>query len=148
MRETLAMAVCGGLLLAALKFIEYQHFVRSWSTELFGAAIAVIFTLIGLWAGRKILRPREIEVFIEREPLPAGLPFEPDRSKVETLGITKRELEILGLIAEGLSNREIGERLFVSEHTVKSHSSRLFEKLQASRRTQAVQRAKELGILA
>lgn len=147
MRESLAIAVCGGLLLAALKFLEYQHFVRSWSTELFGGTIAVIFTLVGLWTGRKILRPREIEVFIEAQPLPAGPSFEADRSKIESLGITKRELEILSLIAEGLSNREIGERLFVSEHTVKSHSSRLFEKLEASRRTQAVQRAKQLRIL-
>ena len=65
----------------------------------------------------------------------------------EALGITPRELETLGLIAQGLSNREIAEKLFVSENTVKTHSSRVFDKLGAKRRTQAVQLGKELGLL-
>jgi ATP/maltotriose-dependent transcriptional regulator MalT len=71
-----------------------------------------------------------------------------DKAKLEKLGITPREHQILTLIAAGLSNREIAERLFVSENTVKTHSSRLFEKLNARRRTQAVQIAKEAGIIA
>ena len=80
-------------------------------------------------------------------PVPSGEPFRPDDSKREALGITPRELEILELIAQGLSNREIAEKLFVSENTVKTHSSRVFDKLGAKRRTQAVQLGKELRLI-
>jgi ATP/maltotriose-dependent transcriptional regulator MalT len=77
----------------------------------------------------------------------AGQPFSLNQQKLVQLGITKRELEILQLIATGLSNREIAEKLFVSENTVKTHSSRLFDKLSAKRRTQAVQLGKEMGLI-
>jgi NarL family two-component system response regulator LiaR len=79
--------------------------------------------------------------------IPAGAPFALNEARLQELAITKRELEILGLIAQGFSNREIAEKLFVSENTVKTHSSRLFDKLSAKRRTQAVQRGKELGLI-
>ena len=79
--------------------------------------------------------------------MPTGGPFVLNESKLTELGVTPRELEILGLIAQGLSNREIAEKLFVSENTVKTHSSRLFDKLSAKRRTQAVQIGKEFGLL-
>ena len=80
-------------------------------------------------------------------PVAAAPPFVVDSARREQLGVTARELEILGLIAAGLSNREIAEKLFVSENTVKTHSSRLFDKLDARRRTQVVRRAKEVGLL-
>jgi ATP/maltotriose-dependent transcriptional regulator MalT len=70
-----------------------------------------------------------------------------DEKKRQRLSITPREMEILALITEGLSNREIAGKLYVSENTVKTHSSRVFEKLGARRRTQAVQRGKEFGLL-
>jgi ATP/maltotriose-dependent transcriptional regulator MalT len=73
--------------------------------------------------------------------------FVRDETKLQSLGITPRELEILQLIAEGLSNKEIAERVFVSENTVKTHSSRVFDKLGARRRTQAVQLGKELKLI-
>jgi ATP/maltotriose-dependent transcriptional regulator MalT len=76
-----------------------------------------------------------------------GGPFVLNTEKLRELGITPREHEILGLIAEGLSNREIGEKLFVSENTVKTHSGRLFEKLAVGRRVQAVQEARKLGLI-
>jgi ATP/maltotriose-dependent transcriptional regulator MalT len=79
--------------------------------------------------------------------LTPGQPFLPDEKRREDLRITPRELEILNLIAKGMSNREIAGRLFVSENTVKTHSSRVFEKLGAKRRTQAVQLGKEFGLL-
>jgi ATP/maltotriose-dependent transcriptional regulator MalT len=79
--------------------------------------------------------------------LPAQLSFTLNEARLRELGITRRELEILELIAGGLSNREIAEKLFVSENTVKTHSSRLFDKLSAKRRTQAVQLGKELGLI-
>jgi ATP/maltotriose-dependent transcriptional regulator MalT len=80
-------------------------------------------------------------------PVPAGQPFAVNSQKLEELEITPRELEILELIAKGLSNREIAEKLFVSENTVKTHSSRVFDKLGAKRRTQAVQLGKEFGLI-
>jgi ATP/maltotriose-dependent transcriptional regulator MalT len=92
--------------------------------------------------------PVEVRVPVPVEvPAPAG-PFEPDASKIVALGITPRELEVLQLIAEGLSTREMAERLFVSENTVKTHTSRVLDKLGASRRTQAVQLAKQMRLLA
>ena len=84
---------------------------------------------------------------VKEIPVPTGDPFIPDETKREELSITRREMEILGLIAQGMSNREIAEKLFVSENTVKTHSSRVFDKLGAKRRTQAVQFGKEFGLL-
>jgi ATP/maltotriose-dependent transcriptional regulator MalT len=74
-------------------------------------------------------------------------PFTVDPARLEQLGITRREHEILQLVASGLSTREIAERLFVSENTVKTHAARLFDKLSAKRRTQAVQHAKQAGLI-
>ena len=79
--------------------------------------------------------------------VPAPASFVRDEQKLEALGITPRELEILELIAQGLSNKEIAARVFVSENTVKTHSSRVFDKLGARRRTQAVQLGKELRLI-
>jgi ATP/maltotriose-dependent transcriptional regulator MalT len=87
---------------------------------------------------------REVFVPVEADTL---IPFAPNKAQQQTLGITARELEILTLVARGLSNREIATQLFVSENTVKTHCARAFDKLGAARRTQAVQRGKELGIL-
>ena len=86
-------------------------------------------------------------IVVREVPVRAEGPFIPDERKREDLHITRRELEILELIAQGLSNREIAEKLFVSESTVKTHSSRVFDKLGARRRTQAVQLGKEFGLL-
>ena len=145
-KRTILFAAGGGLLIALLKYLEYQHFIRAYSTEVFGGLVAVIFTILGVWLGLRLVRPKEIVV--ERVvTIDNSTPFEMNDEKLRELGITPREHEILTLIAEGLSNREIAERLFVSEHTVKSHSSRLFEKLDVSRRTQAVQRAKEFRLI-
>lgn len=143
-------ALAGGVLIAALKFIEYQHFVRAYPTELYGGIIALIFTLLGIHLGLRLTKPKEVVVHtveIREVPVPASGPFAVNEEKLRELGLTPREHEILGLIAEGLSNREIGERLFVSENTVKTHSSRVFDKLGVNRRVQAVQRGKELGLI-
>lgn len=136
----------GGVLIALLKYIEYQHFVRAYPAEIYGGALALIFTALGLWFGFRSAKAREVVVIREIRVQREG-PFVLDAAKLDELGITPREHEILGLIAEGLSNREIGEKLFVSENTVKTHSSRLFQKLGVGRRTQAVQKGKELGLI-
>jgi ATP/maltotriose-dependent transcriptional regulator MalT len=99
---------------------------------------------VGIYFGLRWTRPKEVVVVRE---VRVGGPFVLDAERVKEVGLTPREHEILGLIAEGLSSREIGERLFVSENTVKTHSSRLFEKLGVNRRVQAVQRGKELGLI-
>jgi len=148
----LTYGLCGGLLIAALKVIEYRFVVVEHSIEIYGGLTALVFAGVGIWLGLKLTRKEQViverELIVEREVLvPAGTPFALNEKRLHELAITKRELEILGLIAHGLSNREIAERLFVSENTVKTHSSRLFDKLSARRRTQAVQRGKELGLI-
>lgn len=146
MKRTILYGLAGGVLIALLKVIEYKHFVQAYPTEIYGGLIALIFTAVGVYFGLKWTRPKEVVVVREVRVRDDG-PFVLNLGQLKELGITQREHEILGLIAEGLSNREIGERLFVSENTVKSHSSRLFEKMDVNRRTQAVQRGKELGLI-
>jgi NarL family two-component system response regulator LiaR len=159
-RHVLIFGLVGGLLIAALQYTQYRLVVIEHSVEMYSALVAVLFSAFGIWLGLRITRPRETirETIVVREVLvhaeaPAAAPvpsqelFAPNKARQETLGITARELEILNLIARGLSNREIAAQLFVSENTVKTHCSRAFDKLGAARRTQAVQRGKELGLL-
>ena len=148
----LIYGLCGGLLIAALKYIEYRFIVVEHSIEIYGGLTALLFAGLGIWFGLKLTRKEQIiverQLIVEREVrVTAGTPFALDEGQLQKLAITRRELEILELIAHGLSNREIAEKLFVSENTVKTHSSRLFDKLSAKRRTQAVQKGKELGLI-
>jgi DNA-binding CsgD family transcriptional regulator len=145
-RRVIFYGLIGGVLLALLKLIEYKHFVHAYPSEIYGGLVAVIFSALGVYLGLRWARSREV-VVIREVLVPQGGPFVLDGGKLKELGITPREHEILGLIAEGLSNREIGERLFVSENTVKTHSSRLFEKLGVNRRVQAVLKGRELGLI-
>jgi len=136
----------GGVLIALLKFIEYKHFVLEYPSEIYGGLIAVGFTTLGIYFGLRWTRAREV-VVIREVPVRMDGPFVLDAGKLKEIGLTAREHEILALIAQGLSNREIGEKLFISENTIKTHSSRLFEKMQVNRRVQAVQKGKELGLI-
>jgi two-component system, NarL family, response regulator LiaR len=139
----------GGLLIALLKVIEYRFLVVEYSVEIYGGLIAALFAGLGVWLGLRITRPTSTPQTVGAlAPMPATSPFVRDAGQVQALGVTRRELEILELIAQGLSNREIAEKLFVSENTVKTHSSRVFDKLGAKRRTQAVQLGKERGLIA
>jgi two-component system, NarL family, response regulator LiaR len=153
-RHVLIFGLVGGILIAILQYTEYRFVVIEHSVELYGALVAILFASFGIWLGLRITRSRETirETVVVREVLvpaeaPALEPFAPNTAQQQTIGITARELEILTLIARGLSNREIATQLFVSENTVKTHCSRAFDKLGAARRTQAVQRGKELGLL-
>lgn len=134
------------MLIALVKYLELKYLVRAYPIEIYGGALALVFTALGLWFGLRSAPEKERVVVREVRVRHDG-PFEVNAAKLAELAITPREHEILGLIAEGLSNREIGERLFVSENTVKTHSSRVFQKLGVSRRTQAVQQGKELGLI-
>ena len=147
-RHVLLFGLVGGVLVSLLKLIEYRFLILEHSFEIYSGLIALTFAGLGIWLGvRLTARRREGIVKRVAVPAPAGEPFVVNERKREELGITPRELEILGLVAQGLSNREIAGRLFVSENTVKTHCSRAFEKLGARRRTQAVQLGKELGLL-
>jgi len=145
-RHILIYGLVGGLLIVLLKLIEYRFLVIEHSIEIYGGLIAVLFAVLGIWLGLKLTRNKETLV-IKEVPIPTDVPFTVNENRVRELGITPRELEILELIAGGLSNREIAEKLFVTENTVKTHSSRLFDKLSARRRTQAVQLGKEFGLI-
>ena len=145
-REVLIYGLCGGVLIFLLRLIEYRYLVLEHSIEIYGGLIALLFVSLGIWLGLKLTRTREV-VVVKEIPAIAQKDFRLNEERVRELGITRRELEILELIAGGLSNREIAEKLFVSENTVKTHSSRLFEKLKARRRTQAVQLGKEFGLI-
>lgn len=148
MKRVLLYGAVGGVLIALLRLIEYQHLIRAYPGEVYGGLIAVVFTAVGIYLGLKWTRPREVVLVKEVEVRVRDLgPFVLDGAKLAELGITAREHEVLGLIAQGLSNREIGEKLFVTEGTIKTHSSRLFDKLSVSRRVQAVQKGKELGLI-
>src|ERR1700675_3482083 len=149
-RHVLIFGLVGGLLIATLQYTEYRFVIIEHSVELYGALVAILFATFGIWLGLRITRRRETvvvrEVIVPAEAT-ALEPFAPNAARQQTLGITARELEILTLIARGFSNREIATQLFVSENTVKTHCARAFDKLGAARRTQAVQRGKELGLL-
>ncbi len=149
-KTVLTYGILGGLLIAVLKLVEYRFLVIEHSLEIYGGIVALLFASLGIWLGLKLTRTRETVVVREvpvHVSVPASGPFKRNEARREQLGITRRELEILEAIAAGLSNREIADRLFVSENTVKTHTARLFDKLSARRRTQAVQRAKEAGLI-
>jgi DNA-binding CsgD family transcriptional regulator len=160
-KHVLLYGLLGGLLIALLKAVEYRFLVVEYSVEIYGGLIAAIFAGLGVWLGLRITRPapptvdgpegthtRSLRSLLRDDSTVGATPFVRDPAQVETLGVTPRELEILEQIAQGLSNREIAEKLFVSENTVKTHSSRLFDKLGAKRRTQAVQLGKQRGLIA
>ena len=151
-KTVLLYGILGGVLVAVLKVVEYRYLVLEHSLEIYGGIVAALFSAVGIWLGLKLTRPRETVIMREvpvevRVPVPASGPFVRNQARVEQLGLTPRELDILEAIAAGLSNREIAERLFVSENTVKTHAGRVFDKLSAKRRTQAVQLAKEAGLI-
>jgi DNA-binding CsgD family transcriptional regulator len=149
-KTILIYGILGGVLIALLKLVEYRFLVIEHSLEIYGGIVALVFASLGIWLGLKLTKTRETVVVREvpvHVTVPAGGPFQRNEARREQLGITPRELEIMEAIASGLSNREIAERLFVSENTVKTHAARLFDKLSARRRTQAVQRAKEEGLI-
>ncbi|HMV09229.1 MAG TPA: LuxR C-terminal-related transcriptional regulator [Cyclobacteriaceae bacterium] len=139
-RTILLYGLSLAVLIFFLKFIEYRFLVRDLSLEFYIGAVAIFFTVLGVWAGLKLTKKKTIII--------TNPAFQFDQNRLDSLGISKREYEVLELMAKGFSNQEIADKLFVSLNTVKTHSSNLFLKLEVSRRTQAVQKAKELQLLA
>jgi DNA-binding CsgD family transcriptional regulator len=145
-KQVLIFGLVGGVLITLLQWTEFHFIVLEHSVAIYSVLIAILFAGAGIWFGTRLLAPRERIVEVPVHSIPGSDPPSHDAAR-ERLGITPREMEVLQLVARGLSNREIGETLFVSENTVKTHCSRAFDKLGARRRTEAVKRSKELGIL-
>lgn len=135
-----------GVLILGLKFAEYNLLIRHNAFEVYATLIAILFTTVGVWAGLKFVKKKEVLVVKEVLVQPSET-FMVNENNLKQLGISKREHEVLMLMAQGLSNQEVADKLFVSLNTVKTHSSKLFEKLNVQRRTQAVQEAKKLGLV-
>ena len=145
-RPILFFGAAGGLLVACLRFIEYRFLVVEHSIEIYSGLIALLFAAVGIRLGLNLTKTREVTV-IKEVAVAAPIEFARNEQQVAALAITPRELEILDQIAAGKSTREIAQTLFVSENTVKTHASRLYDKLGVKRRTQAVQEARHLGLL-
>ena len=132
-----------------LKWLEFRFVIIDHAFEIYIGAIALIFTSLGIWLALKLTKPKTQTVIIEKEVYLSKPPADivPDDKTLLKIGISKREWEVLTLMAKGLSNQEIADHLFVSLNTIKTHSSNLFEKLDVKRRTQAIEKGKRLGIL-
>lgn len=141
MKRLILYGVILGFSIALLKFIEYRYMILDHAVEIYGGIVALLFTALGIWAGGKLTKPKTVEVPVN------GHAFEFSEKNFEKLGLSKRELEVLELIALGLSNQEIADNLFVSINTVKTHSSNLFMKLDVKRRTEAIQKGRMLQLI-
>ena len=139
-RTVILYGIALAALIFLLKSLQYRFLVRDLSLEFYMGLLALLFTAVGIWAGRKLTRKKTITV-------PAVANFQLNTAQLEKLGISKREHEVLELMAAGLSNQEIADKLFVSINTIKTHSANLFSKLDVKRRTQAIQKGKELLLI-
>lgn len=147
-KHIILYGVCLALLLFLLKWLELRLIIINHAFEVYIGAIAVIFTALGIWLALKLTKPKVRTVIVEKEVyIQNGGEFTLNERELQQLGLSNRELEVLQLMAAGLSNQEIAGRLFVSLNTIKTHSSKLFEKMDVKRRTQAVEKAKRLRII-
>ncbi|HVU55975.1 MAG TPA: LuxR C-terminal-related transcriptional regulator [Puia sp.] len=148
-KGTILYGIALALLVFLLKWLEWRLVIFDHAIELYAGVTALIFTGLGIWLAMKLTKPKietvviEKPVYIEKKAVDA----EAVARELARLDLSKRELEVLELMAQGLSNQEIAEKLFVSLNTIKTHTSRLFEKMDVKRRTQAVEKAKRLNII-
>lgn len=131
--------------LILLKWMEVRYVLVDEQLDTYIGLIAVIFTGLGIWLALKLRKPKVETVIVEKEVYLND--FSINEEEIKRLNLSKRELEVLQLMAEGLSNQEIAEKLFVSLNTIKTHSAQLFEKMEVKRRTQAVDLGKKLSII-
>lgn len=131
-------------LTALLKLVEYKYFIKDFSLEIYIGIVAIFFAGIGVWAGTRLINRKTV---VKEVPIMISSDFVQDEARMDKLGISAREYEVLELMSQGLSNQEIGDKLFISLSTVKTHAANLYVKLDVKRRTQAVQRAKELQLI-
>lgn len=144
-RDIVLYGCYAALLIGVLEAARFRFAVADDRFEGYAIVIALVFTGIGMWAARTTSTPKK-EIVVVREPSP--IPFEIDQAGRERLGISRREMEVLTLMAAGHSNEEIARSLFISANTVKTHTSSLYAKLGVKRRTQAVEMAKKQRLIA
>ncbi len=135
------------LLMLVIRWLEIRYIIMAHAFEIYAGAIALIFTCLGIWLALKLVKPKIQTQVIEKEIYKTSASFVFNQTAFEHLGLSKRELEVLQLMARGTSNQEIADQLFVSLNTIKTHVSRLFEKLEVKRRTQAVELAQKLSLI-
>ncbi len=135
------------LLLFFLKWLELRLIIVHNSFEIYIAVVALLFTALGIWLALKLAKPKIRTIVVEKEIFIEKADFKVNQGVLDKIALSKRELEVLQLMAQGLSNQEIASRLFLSLHTIKTHSSRIFDKMDVERRTQAIDMAKKLGII-
>ena len=145
-RQIILYGVSLALLLVLLKWLEWHFIIIGHAFEIYASAIAVIFTALGIWLAIKLITPKVKTVIVEKEVF-ANTDFVLNQAEATRLRLSTRELEVLQLMANGLSNQQIAERLFVSLNTIKTHASNLLIKLEVERRTQAIETAKRLGLI-
>jgi DNA-binding CsgD family transcriptional regulator len=145
-KQNILYGIALALLLLLLKWLEWNFVIVNHSVEIYASAIAVVFTALGIWLAVKLMKPKATTVVIEK-PVAADTGFTLNEAELNKLHISSRELEVLQLMAQGLSNQEIAGRLFVSLNTIKTHSSNLFTKMEVERRTQAVEKARRLRLI-
>lgn len=149
-KPILLYSISLGLLLFLLKWLELRFIIFDHALDIYIGAIAVLFTALGIWLSQKLTKPKLQTIIVEKQILVEATPSsgsEINQKAIEALGLSKRELEVLQLMAKGLSNTEIADRLFVSLNTIKTHVSKLFEKMEVKRRTQAIEMAKRLSLI-
>jgi NarL family two-component system response regulator LiaR len=145
-KQNILYGVSLALLLLLLKWLEWRFIIIDHAFEIYAGAIAIVFTGLGIWIAIKLLNPKVKTVIIETQAS-TNTAFVLNRNELDRLRLSIRELEVLQLIADGLSNQQIAERLFVSLNAIKTHTSNLFLKMEVERRTQAIEMAKRLGLI-
>ncbi|WP_284653073.1 response regulator transcription factor [Flavobacterium terrisoli] len=146
-KEIISYAVSMAVLLLLLRWLEFRFMIVEHQYEIYIGIISIFFLLFGIWIANKITKPKVETIVVEKEIRVPIEDFVLNKIELQQRNISKRELEVLTLMAQGLSNQEIAEQLFVSLNTVKTHSAKLFEKLEVKRRTQAIETAKKLQLL-
>ncbi|WP_448702682.1 response regulator transcription factor [Mucilaginibacter sp. AW1-3] len=146
-RQTIIYGIAMAVLLFLLKLMEYRFIIVDYALETYISAIAIFFTALGIWLAVKLTKPKVQTLVVEKPVYVNTTDFSINQHELDRLNLSRRELEVLQLMAEGLSNQEISERLFVSLNTIKTHSQKLFEKMEVKRRTQAVEMAKRLCLI-
>jgi two-component system, NarL family, response regulator LiaR len=135
------------VLVFVLKWLQWKYLVADLSVEIYVGVIALFFTILGVWVAMQLVRAKVRTVVVEKEVyVTPPLDFVVNEAELKKLGLTGREYEVLQLLAQGHSNAEIAERLFLSLSTVKTHVSNLFVKMDVKSRTQAIEKARRLKI--
>jgi len=145
-KQTIIYGLSLALLLLLLKWLEWRFIIIDHAFEIYAGTIAVVFTGLGIWLAIKLITPKVKTIIVEKQIF-TGPDFVLNAGELDRLGISSRELEVLQLMAKGLSNQQIAERLFVSLNTIKTHTSNLFFKMEVERRTQAIEKAKRIGLI-